>query len=86
MQAKRAMAMITEPVKLFFFSEIKINPVVKKTQNYANKLGYDMFGERTETDRLPHLTMKYEPCGKRNQSVTSKYCSTSDGTGTGHEV
>ena len=26
-----------------------------------------MFGELTEADRLPHLIMKYQPRGKRNQ-------------------
>jgi hypothetical protein len=31
-----------------------------------------MFGEWTETDRLPHLIMKYRPCRKRSQGRTLK--------------
>jgi hypothetical protein len=26
-----------------------------------------MFGEWTETDRLPHLVIEYQPCGKGSQ-------------------
>jgi len=26
-----------------------------------------MFWEWTETDKLPHLIIKFQPCGKRNQ-------------------
>jgi tRNA(Ile2) C34 agmatinyltransferase TiaS len=42
-------------------SELKINPAVKKITDVN---GYKMFGEWTETDRLPHSIMRYEPCGK----------------------
>jgi hypothetical protein len=31
-----------------------------------------MFGEWTETDRPPHLIIKYKPCGKRTQERTLK--------------
>ena len=36
-----------------------------------------MFGEWTETDRLPHLIMKYQLCGKQSQGQFLKsllYC------------
>ena len=29
--------------------------------------GQNMFWEWTETDKLPHLIIKFQPCGKRNQ-------------------
>jgi len=31
-----------------------------------------MFGEWTETDRLPHLIMKYQPCGNEAKDDPSK--------------
>jgi len=49
-------------------SELKINPVVKKIQNYGSK-----WTQRTwRMDRRPHLIMKYEPCGKRSQGQPIK--------------
>jgi hypothetical protein len=45
-------------------SELKINPVVKKVQNYINKWIHD---RRTNRDSLVHFIVNYEPCGKRSQ-------------------
>ena len=44
-------------------SGLKINPVMKKIQNYRNKW---IRVRRMDRDRLPHLLMKYQPCGKRS--------------------
>jgi hypothetical protein len=51
------------------FSELKINPFVKKIQNYGNKRIQHVrrMDRDRQTDRLPHLIMKYKPCGKRSQ-------------------
>jgi len=38
-------------------SEIKISPVVKKIQNYRNKLVQHVW--QMDRDRLPHLITKY---------------------------
>ena len=47
-------------------SELKINSVVKKIQNYINKWVQGVL--RMDTDRRPHLIMKYhQPRGKRGQ-------------------
>jgi hypothetical protein len=51
-------------------SEFKINPVVKKIQNYRNKCIRHV--RRMYTDRLAHLIMKYQPCGKRRQGRSPK--------------
>jgi len=45
-------------------SEPKINPVVKKTQNYINKL--DICSANRDSPK--RFIMNYEPCGKRSQS------------------
>jgi hypothetical protein len=34
-----------------------------------------MFGEWTETDRLPHLIMKYQLCGKQKPRTTTQMTS-----------
>lgn len=39
-------------------SEIKISPVVKKIQNYRNKLVQYVW--QMDRDRPPHLIMKYQ--------------------------
>ena len=41
---------------------------------------------RIDRDRLPHLIMKYQPCGKETKYNTSKDFSTVNGTGRGHEA
>jgi hypothetical protein len=46
------------------FSELKINPVVKKIK-ITEMNGYNMFGEWTE----PVTITKYQPCGKRSQGL-----------------
>jgi len=46
-------------------SELNINPGVKKFQNYWNKRIQHV--RRMVRGRLPHLIMKYRPCGKRRQ-------------------
>jgi len=43
-------------------SELKINPVVIKIQNYINKWMQHVWCR--DTDRLPHLIMKYQSCRK----------------------
>jgi tRNA/tmRNA/rRNA uracil-C5-methylase (TrmA/RlmC/RlmD family) len=43
-------------------SELKINPVEKKLQNYRNKWILHVW--QMDRDRLIHLIMKYQPCGK----------------------
>jgi len=45
-------------------SEIQINAVVKKTQDYGNK--WVKHVRRMDRDRLPRLIVKYQPFGKRN--------------------
>ena len=64
-------------------SELKINPVVQKIQNYRNKLIQHV--RRIERDRLPHLIMKYQPCGNETKDDPLKSPSNVNGTGTGHE-
>ena len=50
-------------------SELNINPVMKKIKNYRNKwIGV----WRINRDRLPHLIMKYQPCGKQSQRRSLK--------------
>jgi len=51
-------------------SEIKINSVLKKIQNYRNK--WIKHVRRMDRDRLPHLIMKCQPCGKRRQEWSIK--------------
>ena len=43
-------------------SELKINPVVKKIQNYRNK-----WMDVWRTDKVPHLIIKYKPLRKYRQ-------------------
>jgi hypothetical protein len=50
--------------------ELKINPVVKKIQNYRNKLLQHV--RQMDRDRLPHLIMKYQLYGKRILQQPSK--------------
>jgi len=46
-----------------FYQNLKLTQLYRKFQ--VTKInGYNMFGVWTETDRLPHLIMKYQPCGK----------------------
>ena len=45
--------------------ELKMNPIVNKFQNYVNKC--IQLVQRMDRDRLPHLIVKYQPCGKRSQ-------------------
>jgi hypothetical protein len=45
--------------------ELKINPRVNKFQNYVNK--WIQLVQRMDRDRLPHLIVKYQLCGKRSQ-------------------
>ena len=51
-------------------SELKINPAVKKIQNCGNNLVQHV--RWMDRDRLAHLVMKYEPCGKQSQGWTYK--------------
>jgi len=37
-------------------------------------------------DRLPHLMMKYRPCGKEAKDDPSEDFQTVNGTGAGHEA
>ena len=46
-------------------SKLKANPVVKKIQNYGNK--WIQHVGRMDGNRLPHLIVKYRPCGKQSQ-------------------
>jgi hypothetical protein len=46
-------------------SELKINPAVKKIQNYRNKCMQNVWWR--DRDILQDLIMKYQPCGKWNQ-------------------
>ena len=32
-------------------------------------MGTEMSGERPETDRLPHFTVKYQACGQRRMNT-----------------
>ena len=50
---------------LFILNILKINPVVKKIQNYTNKWIQDI--RKMDGDRLPQLIMKYQVFGNRNQ-------------------
>jgi hypothetical protein len=43
-------------------SELNIDPLVKKIQNYRNKWVERV--RRMDTDQLPHLVMKYQQRGK----------------------
>jgi hypothetical protein len=43
-------------------SELKINPVVMKIKNYRNK--WIQYVRQMDRYTLPHLIMKYPPCGK----------------------
>ena len=45
--------------------KLKINPLAKKFQNYRNK--WVQHVRQIDTDRLPYLVMKYQPCGKGSQ-------------------
>ena len=45
-----------------------------------------MLGEYTETDRLPHLIMKYQPRVKRSQGRPLKELSTITEAGTSQEA
>jgi hypothetical protein len=49
-------------------SKFKTNPVVKKIQSYGNK--WIKHVRRMDRDRLPHLIVKYQQCGKRSQRTT----------------
>jgi len=51
-------------------SEHKIYPVVKKMQNYRNKLTQHAW--QMDRDRLPHFIMTYKPCGKHSQGQPLK--------------
>jgi uncharacterized coiled-coil DUF342 family protein len=44
---------------------VKINPVVRKIQNYGNK--WIQYFRLIDKDRLLHLVMKYQPYGRRSQ-------------------
>jgi hypothetical protein len=46
-------------------SELKINPVVKKIKNYRNI--WIQHVRQMDRDRLAHLIMKCQSCGKRSQ-------------------
>ena len=50
--------------------KLKINQVVKKTQNDRKKSAQQV--QRMDRDRLPSLIMTYQPRGKRNQGRTLK--------------
>jgi hypothetical protein len=49
-------------------SELKINPVVKKIQNYRNK--YAQHVRRIDSDRLPLWILKYQTCGEKKPRRT----------------
>jgi hypothetical protein len=65
-------------------SVVKINLVIKKIQNYGNKWIHHF--RLMDGDSLPHLVMKYQPYGRRNQRRHSVGFWTVNGTGTGHET
>jgi inositol 1,4,5-triphosphate receptor type 1 len=54
-------------------SELKIKRAEKEIQNYGNYMDttFSANGQR-QTDRLPHLIMKCQPCGKRSQEQRLK--------------
>ena len=47
-----------------YYQKFKNNAVMKKIQNYGNK--WVKHVRRMDGDRLPRLTVKYQPFGKRN--------------------
>jgi len=49
----------------YILSELKINAIVKKIQNYRHK--WVRHFRRMDRDRLRHFIMQYQPCGKRSQ-------------------
>jgi hypothetical protein len=46
-------------------SELKMNHVLNKSQNYIQK--WIKYVRLMDKNTLPHLIMKYQPCGKRKQ-------------------
>lgn len=48
--------------------EIKINPVVKKIENYRNNWVKHIW----RMDKLLQLITKYQPCGKQNEGQPLK--------------
>ena len=54
-------------------SELKINTVVKKIQNYRNEWVQHVW--QLDGDRLPHLIMKYHSSRKQPKADSSKDCS-----------
>ena len=67
----------------YVLHKLKINPAVKKIQNYRNK--WIRHVRRRDRDRLTHLIVKYQPFGKEAKDDPSKDFSTVSGIGTGHE-
>jgi len=68
-------------------SELKINSVVKKIHNYRHKWVQHVRRKDRQTDRLPHLIMKYQSRGKRSQGRSlEKNFLPLNGTGAGHVV
>ena len=51
-------------------TKLKINPLLKKFQNYRNK--WLQHFRQMDRHRLPHLIMKYQPCGKGSQKTLQK--------------
>ena len=65
-----------------FYQHLKIISAVKKIQNYGNKWIQHVW----QMDRLPHLIIKYHPCGNETKDIPSEDFQIVNGTGTGHEV
>jgi mannose-6-phosphate isomerase-like protein (cupin superfamily) len=64
--------------------EAKNNPVVKKIQNYIDRLKHH--ARRMDRDRLTYFIMKNQRCGKRIPQRHSEVFWTLNGTGTFHEA
>ena len=59
---QNACGKIREPMKIYY-QHLKMKSAVKKIQNYGDKWIQHVW----QMDRLQHLIIKYQPCGKRNQ-------------------
>jgi hypothetical protein len=70
-------------------AKYKINPFVTEIRNYRYKR-YNVLSELTDTDRqtdrLPHIIIKYQPLGNEAKDEPSEDFLTANGTGTGREA
>ena len=65
-------------------SELKINPVIEKMQNYRNK--WIQVIRRSDRDRRSHLIFKYRPARYEAKEEPSEDFSIGNGNGTGLEA